>query len=196
MDFVKRIVKNARLQTGGFTLLEVLVAVAITGGVLALFLNSVTLMFRSIDNAERKYIALKIAQEGMELMISKRNNNVICLSNPTACDITNWQEHLYHSCSAGPQGYEIFADDPESLLPGETLSVYHQGHYVCLTEGTFDRFTHCNSSSNIEGSPQRRVRSCRIDDEKIEVKSIVTWVDRSGAAKSVTIEKILFNTQP
>lgn len=188
----------------GFTILETIVAIGLISGVLAIFVNAVYLSIRSLDNAERKYIAAKIAQEGMELFVSKRNNNVLCLQNEDTCGVTlsDWQEDLWdaNSCNNGPQGFEIYSNESEKLLPGETLDNYSNGHLLCYN-ATRDQFVQengssCSAGTRIEGNPTRRIRTCSQNSERLLAQSIVEWEDRDGAIRTTMFEKVLFETQP
>ncbi|GEM_PF-2819181 len=203
----------------GFTLIETLVAISIILVTLVFFISAAWLSLRLLGNAERKYIAAKIAQEGMELFISKRNNNVLCLNNSSCTDVTDWQEDLSggNTCgSAGAEvandnkGFEIFGNEEALLLAGANLANFHFGHRVCYNSAVLrDRFVHgvggtCPAGTEIDGNPKRRIRVCDSGNsgglitspDVLLVQSIVRWTDRLGNTQTITIEKYLFNTQP
>ncbi len=197
--------KNSKKLRAGFTLLETIVSIALLSTTLVLFIDAVHFSLRALDSSERKYTAIKIAQEGMELFISKRNNNVLCLDNASTCtDATNWQDGLV---PLNNHYFEIDASSPIKLLAGgngthqltsQTNPQFTTRSTICYDNANFNRFIYCSnpSNSNIQSSPHRKIDVTRIDAEKLDVKSVVTWIDREGHAQSVTLQKILFNTQP
>lgn len=190
----------------GFTLIEALVAVTILTVALAGLINAVWLSIRILGSAERKYIATKIAQEGMELFISKRNNNVICLNNGCTY-ISNWQENLTPSNPS--HRFALFAENPAQLLAWNsisTVSAPSSNYDVPVCHNTdLDRFVRCSTNPGsvpIAGNPKRRIDVTSLDleplnpgNEGLRVQTTVTWTER-GNTRTITLEKVLFNTQP
>ena len=179
---------NKKNKEGGFSLLETLVAILIITVVLSSFMSLVTLSLKSFNTAKQRYIAAKIAQEGMELAVSKRNNNLFCVQVGTGCTISNWQDNLIGS-------WEVDATKVEQLLPGEEFSQFDDSDYICLAEipaSHRGRFGYCNNPLEyVRGNYTREVVITSLGPEKILLKSIVKWTDRL-LAKQLVFEEVLF----
>jgi prepilin-type N-terminal cleavage/methylation domain-containing protein len=170
----------------GFTLLETLIAILILSAVLSGFISVVIISLRSFETAKQKYLAAKIGQEGMELLINKKDNNVICVESGS-CPISDWQENLIGS-------WEVDATEINSLLPAQTFNSYDPSNYICIIETGPDAgmFGYCGDPKNyIDGNFTRELNVISLGNENILVKSIVRWKNR-GISKELTLEEILF----
>ena len=100
----------------GFTLLELLVSALILSAVLSIFFGVSVSSLRSFEAAKQRYLAAKIAQEGMELAVNKRDNNLLCIDS--GCPhIANWQEKLIGS-------FEVDAPEKNCLLAHQTFKLH------------------------------------------------------------------------
>ena len=173
-------IKNRFLLRAGFTLVETIVSIGLLSLVLGAFISVVSSNLRLSATGNQKYFASKIAQEGMELFQSKRNNNVICIQNnaTTPCaaisDVAytpsgkDWRYGLYErnlgNKDLPPQppwrtnSYEIDGNNPNSLLPGATLPNFNPAHYLCQDSAT-SRFTYCGIPAQyLKGNFTREIR--------------------------------------
>src|SRR3989344_8296812 len=170
----------------GFTLLELLVSALILSAVLSIFFGVSVSSLRSFEAAKQRYLAAKIAQEGMELAVNKRDNNRLCIDS--GCPhITNWQEKLIGS-------FEVDATETNRLLANQTFKVYDPTNYLCLIDSgpIAGMFSYCgNPNKYIYGNFRREVNISAIDGDKILVKSRVDWETR-GTLKSLILEEMLF----
>jgi type II secretory pathway pseudopilin PulG len=165
----------------GFTLVETIVSIGLLTLVLGALVSSVTTSLKLAESGNKKYIASKIAQEGMELFQSKRNNNVMCIENndTTPCSIPDaaylgagekdWRYGLYERTVGNkdlpPQApwrinqYEIDGNNPNSLLVGLTLAEYNPTHYLCQQSALSGRYNYCGVPSQyIPGNFTREIR--------------------------------------
>lgn len=166
----------------GFTLVETIVSIGLLSLVLGTFVSTVTSSMRLSDAGNRKYIASKMAQEGMELFQSKRNNNVICIQNnaTTPCNAIpdassyldpidgtkDWRYRLYSplpprvpNASRPPRSYEIDGNVPGSLLAGVSLPNFNATHYLCRQSSLSGRFNYCGVPSQyVIGNFSREIR--------------------------------------
>ena len=72
---------NRTSRLSGFTLIETIVAFALLTGVVVSFITLVTMSLNSYRTSRLSYTATKIAQEGMELVVSKRDNHVLSVKS-------------------------------------------------------------------------------------------------------------------
>jgi hypothetical protein len=166
-------------------LVETIVSIGLLTLVLSAFVGTVTASLRLTDVGNKKYIAIKIAQEGMELFQSKRNNNVMCIENDTItpcnaipdssdaqCLIPqgkDWRYGLYErdvgfkNLPPRPpwraNSYEIDGNAPNSLMPGLTLADFDSTHYLCQQDALSRRYNYCGTPSQyIPGNFTREIR--------------------------------------
>lgn len=114
--FKKEYKKNSfKFRSKGFTLIEALVAFSILSIALAAFVSSTVTSMESLRRAENSHLASKLAQEGIEMVISKKNNHITCV-NRGECG--SWRDNL----SDG--SYEVSSARASELRPSETFSSY------------------------------------------------------------------------
>lgn len=180
---------NKKQTQSGFSLLETLVAILIITVALSSFISLVTLSIKSFNTAKQRYTAAKIAQEGMELAISKRTNNLFCVQE-AGCAISDWQDNLIGS-------WQVDATKVDQLLPGEQFTNYDSSNYLCLAETPAShrgRFGYCGDPSEyINGNYTREVVITSLGPEKILLKSMVSWTDRI-LNKQLIFEEVLFGS--
>lgn len=173
----------------GFTLIETIVATFIIVMLLSSFIGLVVLGMKSFNFSKQRYIAAKIAQEGMELIINKRDNNVFCVRNEDCTAISDWQEDLVGE-------WLVDATKPDELLPGNSFQPYEAGKYLCIMNDPNYKgmFGYCDNPSNyIQGNFTRKVEVVRIDRDKVIARSIVQWKTRLGSGtEQLILEEIIF----
>ena len=156
--------KNIRAHAAGFTLVEVLVAiaiftVAITGVITVTVSGGI-----SINSAKNNLTANYLAQEGIELMRAKRDSYVI-------------------SGSTYLQGWQDFTTDVASVFTDCNLSYTSDGFYVhgSGTSTIFNRELTIVSFTNSGTVPT-----------ELQVTSTVTWKE-GYTTKSVSLNESLFD---
>lgn len=174
--------KSIPSTLSGFTLIETIVSIGLISLVLAVFVSTVASSLRLSGTGNQRYIASKIAQEGMELFQSKRNNNVICIENSstTPCAIPDalylnplggekdWRYSLYERTVGNkdlppmppwrPNSYEIDGNNTASLLVGASLTDFNATRYLCQ-DVVSNRFTYCGIPAQyVKGRFTREIR--------------------------------------
>lgn len=171
----------------GFFLLETLIAIVVFVLVLSALISLVVFSLRSFETAKQKYLAAKIAQEGMELLINKRDNHIFCLATSEACPINDWQDNLIGS-------WQVDASESDRLLPERQFRLYDPSNFICVIKGGSKDgvFGYCgNPADYLPGSFTREVRVESLNYESVLVKTIVRWQVR-GADKEKIFEEVLF----
>jgi Tfp pilus assembly protein PilV len=189
----------------GFTLIETMVAVTVLLITLIGLITLAALSLRSFSASKENFVAGKIAQEGMELMLNKRENNLLCMRAGTctlSCASGNdWRKHLLRqegvSCTFNAQDWEVDATKPDELLAGNDFQTFNTGspRKICrqASGAHAGKFKQCvGTETPIPGNYTRRVRAEPIVDcSRIRVQSIVEWTGRFGP-KQLILEEVLF----
>jgi len=189
--------KNSKLKIKnyfkGFTMIEAVVALAILSLLFVGFINVTAVGIKSFRNSKEKYLAAKIAQEGMELMINKRDNNIICVS--TACGpVNDWKDNLTGS-------WQVEAQRVSDLAPSGKFSNFSDSNYICWNDSglTTGQFSYCGDPQKyVPGQFTREVNVTTINNNILLVKSIVKW--QTPGVTSLThefiLEETLFGSNP
>ena len=193
-----------RMEKSGFTLLETLVSATILITTLVGFITLAALSLQTYQTTKQRYIASKIAQEGMELVMNKRDNNVLCVKSGSCSDLScasgeDWRKGLLDqlgaSCNFTDEQWAVDATKPHQLLSANTFDVYGGGTSpICIQSGGTDagKFKHCEGAETpIPGNYTRRVEIEEMGDERIKVRSIVTWKTRSFTHQ-VELDSVIF----
>lgn len=185
----------------GFTLIETLVSFFVLTMVVVGFVTLVALGMRSFRLSRARYLGSKIAEEGIELAINKRDNNVLCIKTGNCSQLCDWKEGLLWtpglgSCNLKNQGWTVDSTKPDELLPGTFFSQYNSSDLICYKTASQNRFGICGGSETpIPGNYTREVRITDLNPENVKIQSIVTW--KTGAVtSSVTLEEVLFGPPP
>jgi hypothetical protein len=80
-------VNKSAAQKSGFILVEALIAVGLLVTAFGAISQASSLSLEGFRTAKSNYIAGKIAQEGIELVINKRDNHVQCVNSDDSCPI-------------------------------------------------------------------------------------------------------------
>ncbi len=178
--------KNINNNKKGFTLIETLVAVIILSIALQAFVSVVALGLKSYREAKDRYLATKIGQEGMELIINKRDNHVQCILANSCNNLGgNWQTNLVSNTS-----YEVDATDKNAQKPTGQFSAFNANHYLCIKDD--GRFGYCTGNAYLPAKFTREVKVVAVDSKKINVITKVKW----GAGKELVLQEILFTNTP
>jgi prepilin-type N-terminal cleavage/methylation domain-containing protein len=180
----------------GFTLVETLVAITILVFALSSFIPLVLLGMQSFQTAKQRYLAVKIAQEGMELAFNKRDNHVHCIKSGP-CPIPNWQHNLIGN-------WEVDATELEDLKPHQRFRNYNPDNFICIKANPVEhrgKFGYCTGPGQGDPIPGNYTREVEITNvflsdpspvsNRILVKSRVTWEGRFFS-KTITLEEVLF----
>ena len=171
----------------GFTLLETLVSFTIITLSLVSIITLAASSVQSFHNAKHQYLATKTSQEGMELAINKRDNNVLCMKS-NSCSLSSWQDNLIGT-------WTVDATDTDRLLANRTFRTYNASDLICVkTNPPRDRgkFGICQGSEQpLQGDYNRSVSITSLSAQAILVRSTVTWRTRLFP-RSVVAEQVLF----
>lgn len=170
----------------GFTLIETLVAIAVISMVLTAFVNLALGSMRGKDTAELRYTAAKIAEEGIELVINKKDNHVLCVQEGggTCPPIgSNWQADLIGT-------WQVDATKDSQFLATGNFQTFNSNDFVCLENSGL--FSYCASpDKRLPGNFTRRVVVQSLGSENIKITSIVNWDDRENN-KQLILEEVVF----
>ncbi len=139
--------KNKISGTGkeGFTLIEALVAFSILAIAFGAFSSSFTTGIKAFKHAESSHLASKMAKEGMELVINKKQNHSRCYADG---ECLNWRDNL----SVG--SYEVSSVRPDDLLPGRTLREFDPSRPICFMDEFSSgkgKFGYCSGPGDLDG---------------------------------------------
>lgn len=129
--------KNKSQQRKGFTLIELIVSVGIFSIVVSAFATVTFNSFRANQQASLKFTAAQLAQEGVELIINKRNNISACQTDPgsTSCP-DEWWEYIVPSSGATIDVY-IDSENISTLQATGTLEEISgtlEDYRLCITQ--------------------------------------------------------------
>lgn len=178
-------------SSGGFTLLETLVALILLTAAIA---GPFTLATSAIFDAKvsrQKLIALNLAQEGLEIIRSYRDNNVHAnLSWATDLDAGTWQVDI------------VCSTPPTPCTAAQAVNFTSCAGVECTDPLHYDTVLGVYSYASGVASPFTRtitINRTQVDTrvpqpDQMKVTSLVTWSD-SGIKRSIQLEEILYNWQ-
>jgi len=183
-----------RIQhAAGFSLIETLVSLFILTLTLGGFISLVTTSLRSFDISKQSSVAGRVAQEGMELAISKRDNHVACVEDDSNCPISDWKENLLGN-------FEVGSADLNRLKPTLSFKSFDSTRVLCIIDTpakNAGKFGYCsggeNSGTIIQGDYTREVQITALGPEKVLVRSIVQWKKRN-TTETLILEEVLFGS--
>ena len=192
----KQEVENVNKYNKGFTVMEALVAFSILIIAFTAFVSSTTVSMKAFLKAEEYQFANLLAMEGLELVISKKDNHNTCVFFG---DCVDWRTRL----EAG--NYEVSAFRVDELLPDKSFSSYshasvHKPRDICFLDESDNEgiFGYCTgppagplqrdaTGKVIPGHFRREIVIENIgggggenDPAGILVKSIVRWGDTTN----------------
>lgn len=178
-----------------FTLIELIVSIAIISVLIVSFTSVTLLSMHSVTSSEQKYLAAKIAQEGMELLLNKKENHVMAIENGKKIEGSDdWQTNLLGPGEASAS-WKVDAVKAEELLHTGKFDTFDSGKYLCFETNLPNRgkFTQeCGGAEKIPGDFTREVVvEKRGYEDRIFVKSIVRWKNK-GLARELILEGLFF----
>jgi len=160
---------EARNQNKGFTLMEVIIAIAIIITALISTIALISFSTTSIRLNKSKIIATGLAQEGLEIVKNIRDNNWLNYRRTVA----NWRI---------------------GLETGDWRVQYNMGNLLSFQSIPLkldsNSFYQYNSGSNTPFG--RRINIEHINDDQIKVTAVVTWIE-GGRNQSVSAETRYYN---
>jgi hypothetical protein len=178
-------------QKRGFTVMENIMAFSILTLSLAGFSGMAVTSLKSFRMSQDKYIAAKIAQEGIELATNKKVNHMECVTGNPGCPITTWQQNLLGD-------FMPESADTTDLLPANSFPAFNSTKKICIIRvppKDTGKFGYCDGIGTIGVDyPQnfrREVKITAVNSYSVLAQSIVTW-NTNGTAKSLKLESILF----
>jgi len=180
----------------GFTLIEILVSLFFLSLVMVSFVSVVVLSTRSFRSSRALYLGSKIAEDGIELVVNKRDNNVLCVKPGNCSQLCSWKQGLLYtpgsSCNLRDHDWNVDATKPDQLLAGNWFDDYNPSSLICIKSVSQNKFGVCTTETPITGNYNRKVTVTDVSGlEAVNVKSTVTWTV-NGAPASVTLEEMLF----
>lgn len=184
----------------GFTLIEVLISLLILAFVISGFIATVVVSVQSFRLSKARYFGTKIAEEGIELVINKRDNNIICVKSGTCPQVCSWKEGLLKkpsssaSCSSlNSHDWNVDTTKADQLLAGNFFDDYSSSSKICIKAGSQNQFGVCSGAEiPITGDYNRKIEITELTGEPaVKIRSIVTWKSK-GSNYGVTLEQILF----
>jgi hypothetical protein len=171
----------------GFTVMELIVSFTILSLSLAGFTGMMVSSIRDYRNAEERYTAAKIAQEGMELAQNKKDNNVQCIAANVDCPLSDWQDDLVGD-------FQVDATRTGDLVPGGRFAAYNSTNYVCIVTSPASqagKFGYCGASGYLAPKYTREVKITALNDHEVSVVTTVKW----DSSKSIVLQSLLFSDQ-
>lgn len=169
----------------GFTLLETLFAVLLMSLAFGVFVNLMVKSYRATKLTQQNFIAVTLAQEGIDLMRNKRDNQVIDQMNHGGPD---WRTNLIGT-------FQPDASNNNWLMAGQSFPG-NSGAYICrvTTSGANQgKFLNCGGTANerVPGNFIRTVTSTGVSASAIRVDSRVTWNNNpTGITLSTFLYKV------
>ena len=203
MNTKKTTQKITQRSTGGITLVETVVAVTILVAAITGPMTLASQSLRASRDARNELIATHLAEEGVEIVHSVRDNN-------SATDVsgthTAWMNTLYPACIKGcgadPTDHSVPVWGPNALVgcPAGDCSVVQNLYYNPAT-GLYKQSAN-PLSSPWSITPFKRVITLQgIDDvgvpvRQVRVTSTVTYSSFSNTPRTVTVVDDLYNWFP
>jgi type II secretory pathway pseudopilin PulG len=163
---------NSKLKTGGFGLLEVIIALSIFSMGMFSAMAALSLALRSATTSQYNLVAAALAQEGIEYIRNKRDTNWLNFTDPT-----RWNHQI------DPGVYRFRWDNPNLNSNEPTLKI---------------RYRDLDSGFSYIGAPaydtiySRTVTITQISPDEMQIVVTVSWNDR-GRTRSISTEEHLLN---
>jgi len=178
-------------NSNGFTLIEMLITIAVvTIGITGAFI-AVQQGISAIDFAKARFTAALLAQEGVEIVKNIRDTNLLEYNYVSTS--TPWNEGL--SPSPGPAvDFEVQYTDPKSLDPILSKPAcspncdFNGLRFLKKSEHGF-----YNYSSGEDTRFKRKVHIENTSSDQMDVKIIVYWTRREGGHHELTLRQYLYH---
>lgn len=174
--------------------MESVVGFSILTLVLAGFSGMAVVSLKNFRTSQERYVAAKIAQEGIELVTNKKDNHVQCVFGNPSCPISDWQTNLVDPIS-GRGDFEVESGDTTKLLVTGQFASFDPTRRICILNNPWKdrgKYGYCNGLGNgVEVVPgyTREVEIIRLSSYNILVRSTVLWRNQSLALETVLFGK-------
>lgn len=195
--------KKHRSEHAGFTLVETLVAILVLSMSLVAITSLLTRTLQASILSQQYVIASKLAQEGLEMVRVKRNNNLIAQSNPDNVG-AHWNSDFPTSIGT-PVSYEFEASNANTILTyGNPLSQTPVSSGSTPTLRTFRIYTTGNNAGMytyysgtgtnvVPGNFTRLVTLTPLTPYSIAVTSTVSWGGTGPSGQTFSLSTVLFS---
>ena|SRR3989344_731971 len=181
----------------GSVLLEVLVGLLIFVVALVAVIGLLVSSLWLFADAQRSFVAARAAREGMEMVLAKHQNHILCQKAGDSyagggCQITTWWENLVGE--EVDDSFEVDVTEPNRLDPNQRFRDF-SGEILCTAVNLPDtgKFTQCNGNeAELVGNVTREVTIQYLNNDQAKVSIEVTWDRRRGGRASLVVETILF----
>jgi type II secretory pathway pseudopilin PulG len=178
------------IQETGFTLVETLVSVLMISVVLVAITSLLTRSLGAIASSQDFFVASKIALEGMEMMRTKRNNNLIASAPGGIVWNSNMPNGMYEL-----DGITAATPVTGPLVPGKNLTAAPASpstFCVSTASATAGRYTYtCGADTrSLQGNFTRTITVSNTSAHYAQVTVTVTW---DSPRSPYVLSTILYN---
>ena len=166
---------NKDKKSSGFTLIEVLVAIAILLIAVVGPMSLVGGSLSQISTARDQVIAVNLAQEGIEVVRQKRDSNMLAKWN---VGTGAWSDGLNAGNYIVDAPTLTITSSASQPIYQDTTGWYHQ-YSSTPTSGTQTKFS-------------RVVNITDISTTEKKITSTVTWSTSDGSAKTISVSESIF----
>jgi Tfp pilus assembly protein PilV len=199
---------NMRTHSG-ITLVELVVAVGVLTFAIAGPMTLASSSLRATRDAENELIATHLAQEGIEIIHSVRDNNSAKDDDPSALDHKGWTKKVVDIVSACGGTYGCVVDvtgrNPSrwqtsvfSKCLNDANCLDQNRIYTHRTTGFYRQSGSTLPTPHWTPSPFRRTVRVVVVDPKRELRviSTVSYTSISGTTRNVEVSTVLYNWFP
>lgn len=193
----------------GITLVELVVAVGVLTFAIAGPMTLASSSLRATRDAENELIATHLAQEGIEIIHSVRDNNSAKDDDPSALEHEGWTKEVVNIVSACGGEYGCVVDvtgrGPSnwqnsvfSKCTSEASCLEQNRMYTHRTTGLYRQSGSTLPNPHWAPSPFRRTVRVVVVDPKRELRviSTVSYTSISGVTRNVEVSTVLYNWFP
>lgn len=192
MLFLKNAENNQRADRGGFTLMEVMIAITVLMvGVVGAY-SAVQKIVSFASTSSFQLPAIYLSQEGLEIVRNIRDTNWLDPAGPS------WDQGIV-CCAAPLPSCECEADYRSTALelyqdPGRFLKIYDSGN------GDF--YCYSTSADAVQTAFKRKILITPVDEDLdgdndvLGVRATVSWTERGRDHEVVLEEKLYKYQQP
>ncbi len=190
---MKKFFKQKNNITGGFTLIETLVAISIFTMSIVSVMVVISGGISDTNYAKKKIIAGYLAQEGIEEMRNMRDTSVLYFG---ATGQVGWDKFVTNIASCLTVNGCYF-DNSELLYSNDNMPIMHVSLPPCNQVCPVIMFDETNGKyeynpAGVDSGFNRKITAVHYTPDEIKITSVVSWVQGSGVV-SVTFSENLFN---
>ena len=178
--------EHAKIErdTRGFTLIETLISLLVVSLVLTAATGLIIRTFQATTVSQDRFIATKLASEGIELIKAKRNRNIAANANPWTLNLIGvWEVDSTQRLAITNVGNTFLPANIDSprILCKRTAPALHKGKYAHSCDP--------GESEPLPGGFTRTVSVTSINAHSVQVTATVTW---NNGAHTLTVSTVLF----